>query len=97
DWSSDVCSSDLRARDVTVDASGNPICRSEVARAAGCVPTNLYTTEPPSQEWIDYVMPYERYEWTRNSMVSIGIGTHGELFDLTARPEERRVGKEGRN
>ena len=74
----------LLARDVTVDANGNPICRSEAARAAGCVPTNLYTTEPPSQEWIDYVMPYERYERTRNSMFNIGIGTQGELFDLPA-------------
>src|SRR5690606_27742389 len=41
----------LLARDVTVDAAGNPICRNAAAHAAGCVPSNLFTTEAPSQAW----------------------------------------------
>lgn len=86
----------LLARDVTVDAAGNPICADADARAAGCVPTNLYTTQTPGQAWLDYVMPYERYETTRNSMLNLGLGMHGELFDLPAGPVRFAAGAEWR-
>lgn len=74
----------LLARDVTVDANGTPICRDAAARAAGCVPTNLYSTVPPGQDWLDYVMPYERYEDTKNSLLNVGLGMNGELFEMPA-------------
>ncbi|UNK58635.1 TonB-dependent receptor [Pseudoxanthomonas daejeonensis] len=74
----------LLARDVTVDSAGNPICASEAARAAGCVPTNLYSTEMPSDAWLNYVMPYQRDERTKNSMLNAGFGMNGELFSLPA-------------
>lgn len=86
----------LLARDVTVDASGNPICANAAARAAGCVPTNLYTTEAPSQQWIDYVMPYERYERTKNSMLNVGVGINGELFNMPAGAARFAAGAEWR-
>ncbi|MCL7715468.1 TonB-dependent receptor domain-containing protein [Stenotrophomonas mori] len=74
----------LYARDVTVDAAGKPICADAGARAAGCVPTNLYTTAPPSQAWVDYVMPYERHEDTRNTLLNAGFGINGSLFSVPA-------------
>src|SRR5690606_10995222 len=74
----------LAARDVTVDAAGNPICASEAARAAGCVPTDLYSTTMPGQQWLDYVMPYERYERTENNLLNVGLGINGELFEVPA-------------
>ena len=86
----------LLARDVTVDASGNPICRDAAARAAGCVPTNLFTTVMPGQAWIDYVMPYERYETTRNSMLNVGVGMNGDLFDIWAGTVRFAAGAEWR-
>lgn len=86
----------LLARNVTVDSAGNPICADAAARAAGCVPTNLYTTEAPSQEWLDYVMPYERHESTRNSLLNVGLGMNGDLFDLPAGAVRFAAGTEWR-
>lgn len=73
----------LNARDYIL-LDGQVVCADEAARAAGCVPTNLYTTDAPSQEWVDYVMPYTRHERTRNSLLNAGLGVNGSLFSLPA-------------
>lgn len=86
----------LYARDVIADASGNPICRDSAARAAGCVPSNLFTTQMPGQDWLDYVMPYERYERTKNSMLNVGLGMNGDLFDMWAGTVRFAAGAEWR-
>lgn len=86
----------LFARDVTVDANGTPICRDAGARAAGCVPSNLFSTEMPGQDWLDYVMPYERYERTKNSMLNVGLGMNGDLFDMWAGTVRFAAGAEWR-
>ncbi|MGY1408883.1 TonB-dependent receptor domain-containing protein [Luteimonas sp. A611] len=87
----------LLARDVTVDAAGAPICADPIARRAGCVPTDLFSTEMPSQEWLNYVMPHERYERTQNSMLNVGIGFNGELFDLPTGTVRFAAGAEWRH
>jgi iron complex outermembrane receptor protein len=86
----------LNARDVAVDAAGNAICASEAARAAGCVPTNVYSTQMPDQAWLDYVMPYQRHERTRNSLLNVGAGMNGALFDLPAGTVRFAAGTEWR-
>src|SRR5690606_12784234 len=45
---------------------------------------------------LDYVMPYERYETTRNSMLNLGLGMNGELFDLPAGTVRFAAGAEWR-
>lgn len=86
----------LLARDVAVDGAGNPVCASEAARAAGCVPTDVYSTAMPGQAWLDYVMPYERYERTENSLLNLGLGINGALFDLPAGSVRFAAGAEWR-
>ena len=43
------------ALDAIDDGSGNIVCRSEEARADGCVPVNIMGFGAPSQEAIDYI------------------------------------------
>ncbi|TMO29366.1 TonB-dependent receptor [Pseudoalteromonas sp. S4492] len=43
------------ALDAVDDGSGNVVCRSEEARAEGCVPVNIMGFGAPSQEAIDYI------------------------------------------
>jgi hypothetical protein len=43
------------ALDAIDDGSGNVVCRSEEARAEGCVPVNIMGFGAPSQEAIDYI------------------------------------------
>lgn len=70
----------LLARDATT-LNGQIVCRDPAARAAGCVPMNHYTAEPVSQAFVDYVM-YERYERTKNTMLTGGLTMDGALFSL---------------
>lgn len=72
----------LFARDAIRDpVSGQIVCANAAARAAGCAPFNYYSTERPSQAWIDYA-EFERYEWTKNSMLTGGFSFNGSLFSL---------------
>ncbi|GKW52981.1 TonB-dependent receptor [Pseudoalteromonas sp. NCCP-2140] len=43
------------ALDAVDDGEGNVVCRSEEARAEGCVPVNIMGFGAPSQEAIDYI------------------------------------------
>ncbi|WP_107394105.1 TonB-dependent receptor domain-containing protein [Sphingomonas fennica] len=70
----------LNARD-TILLDGQVVCRDPAARAAGCAPFNYYTTDAPSQAWIDYAEK-ERYERTKNTMINAGANIDGSLFSL---------------
>lgn len=72
----------LNARNAIKDpATGQIVCASAAARAAGCAPFNYYTTDAPSQAWVDYA-EFARYEWTKNSMLNAGANIDGRLFHL---------------
>ncbi len=62
---------------------GQVVCADAGARAAGCVPFDFYTTDAPSQAWVDYAM-YDRHERTKNRMLNAGVGVDGSLFTLPA-------------
>lgn len=72
----------LYGRDAIV-LDGQVVCADADARANGCVPFNFYTTDAPSQAWVDYAM-YDRHERTKNSMLNAGVGLDGSLFSLPA-------------
>lgn len=73
----------LYARDAVLDGGGNIVCADAAARAAGCAPFNLYSTDAPSKAWQDYAL-YERNEKTRNRLLNAGLGINGSLFSLPA-------------
>ncbi|QJU59928.1 TonB-dependent receptor [Sphingomonas sp. AP4-R1] len=72
----------LYARDVIADpATGQPMCANATARAAGCVPFNLFTTDRPSQAFLNYVQA-DRYERRKNQLYTAGGTVSGALFSL---------------
>lgn len=72
----------LNARNVSADpVTGQPECASAAARASGCVPFNIFTTDAPNQAFLDYVEA-NRYEWRKNSLVDNGGRISGSLFSL---------------
>ena len=72
----------LDARDVVADpVTGQPECASAAARASGCVPFNIFSTDAPSQAFLNYVEA-DRYETRKNSLVDSGAGLSGKLFSL---------------
>ena len=84
----------LAGREATV-LDGNIVCADPAARAAGCVPFNLYSTDPVSQQWIDYAL-FNRYERTSNSLLNAGFGINGGLFDMPAGTVSMAAGVEWR-
>lgn len=72
----------LAARDAITDpATGQPVCASASARAAGCVPFDFFTTAAPSQAFLDYVFA-TRHEWRKNALYTAGGNISGSLFRL---------------
>lgn len=72
----------LNARNVIADpATGQPVCADPAARAAGCVPFNIFSTERPSQAFLDYVTT-DRDEWRKNQLYTAGGSITGRLFSL---------------
>lgn len=70
----------LQARNaITLD--GQIVCADPAARAAGCAPFNYFTTERPSQAFIDYAFK-TRYERSMNSLLNVGAHLDGNLFTL---------------
>jgi outer membrane receptor protein involved in Fe transport len=70
----------LHARNA-INLNGQIVCADATARAAGCVPFNYFTTERPSQAFIDYALK-TRYERTRNSLLNGGAHLDGRLVTL---------------
>ena len=72
----------LNARDVIPDpATGRPACANAAARAAGCVPFDVFTTDKPSQAFLDYVEA-DRYERRENVLYAGGGTINGRIFSL---------------
>ena len=72
----------IAARDVIADpVSGQPMCRNAAARAAGCVPLNIFSMDAPSQDLLDYVMG-DRKERRVNTQRVFGASLNGSLFAL---------------
>jgi iron complex outermembrane receptor protein len=70
----------LQARNATT-LNGQIVCADAAARAAGCAPFDYFSTERPSQAFIDYALK-TRYERTRNSLLNVGAHLDGSLFTL---------------
>jgi len=71
----------LAARDVVTGPNGTPVCRDLAARAAGCVPLNIFSRDAPSQELLDYVLG-DRDEYRTITQQSLGAEINGSLFRL---------------
>lgn len=85
----------LAARDVISDSNGNPVCRNEAARAAGCVPLNIFSLEQPSDELLAYVMA-DRHERRVNTQQIYGANISGSLFALPYGDVSIAIGAEHR-
>lgn len=72
----------LAARDV-ISVNGQPVCRDEAARAAGCVPLNIFSTAPASKALVDYVMG-DRHEYRETTQQLAGAEISGSAFHLPA-------------
>src|SRR5690606_34204970 len=73
----------LAARDVTTGANGLPVCRDEAARAAGCIPLNIFSTEKPARELLDWVLD-DRDEYRTTTQLVAGAEISGTAFTLPA-------------
>lgn len=75
-----IASRMVAATDVIADASGNPICRSEAARAIGCIPFDIFsgTAGPELKEWLLHT----RHEYREQTQEIYGGGLSGKLFPL---------------
>jgi outer membrane receptor protein involved in Fe transport len=72
----------LQARNVIADpVTGQAVCADTAARAGGCVPFNIYTTDAPSQAFDNYALK-NRFERTMNSMLNAGVHTEGSVLTL---------------
>ncbi|WP_439534401.1 TonB-dependent receptor plug domain-containing protein [Polymorphobacter sp.] len=74
----------VAARDVIADpVTGVPVCRDATARAAGCVPYNIFSNDPMTQAQQDYILTTVRgrSEITQNLF---GADLNGTLFRLPA-------------
>ncbi len=71
----------LAARDVIADENGNPVCRDEAARAAGCLPLNIVGVDAPSDELLAYVMA-DAHNRRTNTLETFGANLSGALFAL---------------
>ena len=84
----------LAARDV-IEINGQAVCRDVAARAAGCLPLNIFSTEAPSQALLDYVLN-DRDEFRTTTQQLAGAEINGSAFPLPAGDVNFAVGFEYR-
>src|SRR5207253_7792104 len=85
DWSSDVCSSDLKVREVYIGSGAAALAAKPRVSAAGTTPLLV----------VDKVDTFYGKSHILNA-VSLDVREHEIVALLGRRSEERRVGKEGR-
>ena len=86
----------LNAIDAVTDpATGEIVCRSEEARAQGCVPINVIGRHPFTDAQRDYVS-HTRLQDVENTLLVVGGQINGDLFDLPAGPLRYAAGVEYR-
>lgn len=70
------------ARDVIADpVTGQPVCRDEAARAAGCVPYNIFSTAAPTEAQRDWLFT-DRRESRTNTQQMFGGNIVGPIYAL---------------
>lgn len=86
----------LAARDVVSDPStGRPVCRDPAARAAGCVPLDIFSQAPPSAELAGYVLG-TRSERRVATQSIWGVNLDGSPLTLPSGPLHVVLGLERR-
>ncbi|RMB08065.1 TonB-dependent receptor-like protein [Eilatimonas milleporae] len=87
----------LNAIDAVTDpVSGETVCRSEAARAQGCVPINVIGRHPFTDAQRAYVS-HTRLQDVENTLLVAGGQMNGELFSLPAGPVQYAAGVEYRD
>lgn len=84
------------ALDSVRDANGNAICRSEEARAAGCVAVDILGFGAPSQAAIDYINTTSVGSSKIEQTVIGGSISNGAIYDMPAGPVGFAAGLEYR-
>ncbi|MCX2796378.1 TonB-dependent receptor plug domain-containing protein [Microbulbifer thermotolerans] len=87
----------FEAVDAVVDpGTGEIVCRSETARANGCLPINLFGYGLNSQEAIDYFMLQDTGSTENMTQTVFSASVTGDLFELPAGALSTAVGVEYR-
>jgi len=72
------------ARDAISDPlTGQPVCRDASARAAGCVPFDIFSMQKPDADVLDYVLANRNEKRSTRQQV-FGAELNGSLFSLPA-------------
>ena len=81
----------------TFDANGNLICADASARAAGCVPLNVFGRDKASDDAVAYVtVPSTNLNSIQSQVASVTV-SNGSLFDMGAGPVGIALGAEWRS
>ncbi|MCG2842577.1 TonB-dependent receptor [Sandaracinobacter sp. RS1-74] len=84
------------AVDVIADpVSGDPVCRSASARAAGCLPVNILGETQSSPAALKYFMPVLTSSFEQTQDIA-GLQLKGDVIELPAGPIKAAVGGEWR-
>ena len=87
----------FNAIDSIIDpGSGRPVCRDAAARAAGCVPVNVFGSDTISAEALSYISA-DHITTNQTSQELIQLLFTGEAFELPAGPIKYAAGLEYRN
>src|SRR3546814_17960721 len=87
DWSSDVCSSDLKSLQATVEAAYN-IARFTAEDDCAGLPDEAMLEHAPQDLQLCY-------PWLLSTEEAVVLARRGEAAAFEVRSDERRVGKEG--
>src|SRR3546814_19904426 len=72
----------IAARDAIAEpVTGEPVCRDATARAQGCVPFDIFSTQPATEAQIKWAMA-DRHERRVNTQQNYGANLNGPLFAL---------------
>lgn len=86
----------IAARDVVTDAlTGQPVCRDATARAAGCVPYNVFGNAAPTAEQREWMFATRNESWVTDQTI-FGGSIVGPVFALPYGDLEMAVGAERR-
>lgn len=91
-----IASRFIAARDVIADPdTGKPVCRDEAARAMGCVPFNIFSTEDLTAEQREWMMGTRRKHREQTQTI-FGAVMSGSPFSLPAGELQAVIGFEHR-
>jgi len=80
-----------------ISLGGQTVCSSAAARAAGCVPLNIFGNVTPSDAALAYTMPdVGPFQHTRQTQDAASFSINGDPFSLWAGPVSFAVGAEYR-